>query len=116
MTRRFAHVLATGYALTALVLMHMAVVSWRAGSWPYALFLAGASLLLMTATVHHSWQSSELRYALAQLEEAARPPAEPEPCIDGVVSVALAAACCEMWWTSAGAEHDQQCTREENHR
>ncbi|MFF9758601.1 hypothetical protein ACF1G4_03370 [Streptomyces caelestis] len=30
---------------------------------------------------------------------------------DGVIRVALAAACCETWWTSTGAEHDHQCTR-----
>lgn len=28
---------------------------------------------------------------------------------DAVAAVALAAACCETWWTSAGAEHDAAC-------
>ncbi|MGW2495863.1 hypothetical protein ACWCV2_15365 [Streptomyces pseudogriseolus] len=116
MTRRFAHVLAAGYALTALALMHMSVVSWRAGSWPYALFLAGASLLLMTAVVHHSWQSSELRYALAQLEEAARPPAIPAAVADEIALgwQELAETCCLTAWESRGATHDRTtCTRKD---
>jgi hypothetical protein len=29
---------------------------------------------------------------------------------DDAVANALAAACCERWWTSAGAEHDGPCT------
>ncbi|WP_442803455.1 hypothetical protein OG411_19205 [Streptomyces pseudogriseolus] len=119
MTRRFAHVLATGYALTALALMHMAVVSWRAGSWPYAAFLAGASLLLMTAVVHHSWQSGELRDALERLEEAARPPAIPAAVADEIALgwQALAETCCLTAWESRGARHDRTtCTRKENPR
>lgn len=37
------------------------------------------------------------------------PDGPPAPFDDGVVAVALAAACCEVWWTTAGAEHDQPC-------
>jgi hypothetical protein len=29
--------------------------------------------------------------------------------VDGVVAVALAGACCEPWWASAGAEHAPHC-------
>jgi hypothetical protein len=112
-TRRFAHVLAAGYALTALVLMHMSVISWRNGSWPYAAFLAGASLLLMTSTVHHSWQSSELRYALALLEEATRPPEIPAAVADEIALgwQALEDTCCLRWWESKESEHDAHCAR-----
>ncbi len=55
------------------------------------------------------------RAAAARLERAIRPPdAMPAPFIDGTVRVALAAACCERWWTSAGAEHDTtHCTRKD---
>lgn len=38
------------------------------------------------------------------------PDGPPQPAIDGVIAVALAGACCEVWWTSAGAEHDRPCT------
>ena len=40
------------------------------------------------------------------------PTGPPAPLDDGVVAVALAAACCETWWTSAGAEHDGRCERQ----
>ncbi|MFI1324575.1 hypothetical protein ACH4TI_15200 [Streptomyces rochei] len=50
------------------------------------------------------------RRAAARAERAARPADERASLEDGVVAVALAAACCERWWTSAGAEHDGPCT------
>ncbi|MEV5168231.1 hypothetical protein AB0K66_26905 [Streptomyces werraensis] len=54
------------------------------------------------------------RAAAARIEAAIRPPdRQPIGLEDGVVRVALAAACCEMWWTSAGLEHDRQCTRKD---
>jgi hypothetical protein len=47
-------------------------------------------------------------------EQAARPPDQRPGLEDGVVAVALAAACCERWWTSAGAEHEPNtCTRKD---
>jgi uncharacterized membrane protein SpoIIM required for sporulation len=41
-------------------------------------------------------------------EHAARPLID---CADGVVAVALAAACCETWWPTAGTGHDDTCPR-----
>jgi hypothetical protein len=47
-------------------------------------------------------------------ERAARPPHQRPGLEDGVVAVALAGACCERWWTSAGAEHEPTtCTRKD---
>ncbi|MER6821633.1 hypothetical protein ABT316_19245 [Streptomyces cellulosae] len=54
------------------------------------------------------------RAAAARIEAAIRPPdRQPIGLEDGVVRVALAAACCEMWWTSAGLAHEDTC---EQHR
>lgn len=113
MTRRLTHALAALYSVVALGLVHCAVASWQNASWPYAAFFLGAAICLTLAIVHHSYQRDEIRYAharLSALERAARPPADTS---DGVVAVALAGACCEMWWTSAGAEHEHQCTRKD---
>lgn len=110
MTRRLLHALAALYALTALALAHFAVTSWQHGAWPHAAVLAAASILLTTATIHHSYQRDELRAARVELARASRPP---EPAIDGVIAVALAGACCEMWWTSAGAEHEAECRHQQ---
>lgn len=51
--------------------------------------------------------------AAVRVERAIRPTRQPIGIEDGVIRVALAAACCETWWTSAGAEHDHQCTRKD---
>ncbi|MGY0067695.1 hypothetical protein ACWZEH_12885 [Streptomyces sp. QTS137] len=48
-------------------------------------------------------------------EHVARPSNQRASLEDGVIRVALAAACCERWWTSVGAEHDHQCTRKDHH-
>ncbi|MGP4084155.1 hypothetical protein [Streptomyces sp. KR55] len=105
MTRRLLHALAALYALVAVGLAHCAVVSWQNGSWPHAAFFAGAAVLLAVAIVHHSYQRDELRFAHARLERDARLASFE----DGVVAVALAAACCETWWTSCGFQHDSTC-------
>ncbi|MFE9936355.1 hypothetical protein [Streptomyces hirsutus] len=118
MTRRLTHALAVLYALVALGLIHCATVSWNAGAWPHAAFLAGASLLLVTAVIHHSYQRDELRYAYARLERASRPP-EPHPAIAEEIALAwqaLEEACCLRWWESGerGDEHDPAtCTRKD---
>lgn len=116
MTRRFTHALAVLYGLVALALLRCAAVTQVEGNTPRTLLLAGASLCLAVAIVHHSLLRDELRYAHARIdrqERATRPP-DSAASEDGVVAVALAAACCERWWTSAGAEHDpDHCTRKD---
>lgn len=111
---RLTHVLACLYALTAIGLLYCATISHRNGANAWAAFLYGAACLLAVAVIHHAYHRDELRFALRQLERASRPPDPPAPAEDGVVAVALAAACCERWWTSAGAEHDpEHCTRKD---
>ncbi|MFJ8144662.1 hypothetical protein ACIQ6R_06255 [Streptomyces sp. NPDC096048] len=65
---------------------------------------------------HGFWSRGRItaRVAAERAERAARPPAQHIGLEDGVVAVALAAACCERWWTSAGAEHEPTtCTRKD---
>jgi hypothetical protein len=113
-TRHFTNALAGLYALVAVVLLRCAMVSHSHGSWPYTLFFAGAAVLFAVAIGHHAYHRGELRAAQARLERATRPPDQRTSLEDGVVAVALAAACCERWWTSAGAEHDpDHCTRKD---
>jgi hypothetical protein len=51
--------------------------------------------------------------AAVRVERAIRPTRRPIGLEDGVIRVALAAACCETWWTSAGTEHEADCRREQ---
>jgi hypothetical protein len=112
-TRLLTHGLAVLYALVALGLAHCAVVSWEHHSLPYAAFFAGASILLLIAVTHHSYQRDEIRHRHAEIDALKRAARQPADASDGVVAVAMAGACCERWWTSAGAEHDdpEHCTR-----
>ncbi|MFI1723892.1 hypothetical protein [Streptomyces sp. NPDC020489] len=47
----------------------------------------------------------------ARAELAARPAIGNNETAEAVVNVALAGACCETWWTSAGTTHDEACQR-----
>ncbi|MFH9816168.1 hypothetical protein [Streptomyces sp. NPDC017230] len=115
MTRRLLHALAAMYAIVAVGLAHTAVVSWQHSSWPHAAFFLGASILLATAVVHHSFQRDEIRGLRRHLARAVRPE-PPQPAIDAVVAVAMAGWCCDAWAATAGTAHDPAtCTRKGHH-
>lgn len=114
MTRRLTHALAAGYTGAAAWLGYCAHASWQHGSLPWVFGYAAIAVLLLTAVAHHAWQRDELRFLAARLERATRPADTRPDTEDGVVRIALAAACCERWWTSAGTNHDPDtCTRKD---
>jgi len=111
--RRLVTPLATAYCIAALALLCQAVYAHRRGDTGAIITLGTCAILFGLAVSHHAYHRDELRFARAQLDANARP-TDHTPAIDGVVKVALAAACCERWWTSAGAEHDpEHCTRKD---
>lgn len=113
MTRHLTNALAGLYAVAALVLLRCAMVSHTNGSWPYALFFAGAAVLLGIAIAHHAYHRDELRAALLRLERASRPPDARAPAEDAAVAVAMA-WCCDTWFLTAGTDHDtDRCTRKD---
>ncbi|MER8219722.1 hypothetical protein ABTZ58_03810 [Streptomyces sp. NPDC094143] len=76
-----------------------------------------AFVLVIALTFSLTWRArgryEDHREAL-RAERAARPPHQRPGLEDGVVAVALAGACCERWWTSAGTEHEPTtCTRKD---
>lgn len=110
MTRRLLSALAALYAFTAIGLLNCALTSWQHGAPAFAAFFAGAAVLLATAIAHHAYHRDQLRDAHARGSRAERPHGQ-RPAIEDRVAIELAAACCERWWTSLGAEHD--CTRKD---
>jgi hypothetical protein len=108
-TRRLTHALAALYTLVGGALAHSAYTSWQHDARPHAALYAGAAVLLATAIVHHAHQRDELRHALRRIEALSRPSDRRASVEDGVVRVALAAACCDRWWTSCGSDH--QCEK-----
>ncbi|MFC9465184.1 hypothetical protein [Streptomyces coelicoflavus] len=112
--KTLAHTLTTLYALAALALLGCALHAHQAGAHGYVALFTTTAAVLAVGIVHTAWHHEQLRAALTALERAARPPDQRPGLEDGVVAVALAAACCERWWTSAGAEHDTaHCTRKD---
>lgn len=105
------------YGALLLWLGYCAVLSARNGSpWSCVAFVAGAGLAV-TAAIREGDLEDALRREAVLAERAAHPhPSQrAEDAIDETAAVALAAACCETWWTSAGADHEPTtCTRKDH--
>ncbi|MEU6229961.1 hypothetical protein [Streptomyces sp. NPDC047042] len=111
--RRTTHVIDVLYALLALGLLRCALATYQAGAWGYSLFYGAAAMGAALAIVHTSWLLDEYRNVLARLDQPATP-TRITTRQDATVAQALAAACCEVWWSTAGTQHDpQHCTRKD---
>jgi hypothetical protein len=91
-------------------LAYCAVQSARNNApWACAVFVLG-SLLAVVAFVREGDLEDALRREAVRAERDARAGSRPTTdAVDAVATVALAAACCEPWWASAGADHDPTC-------
>ncbi|WP_435218368.1 hypothetical protein [Streptomyces sp. bgisy034] len=91
-------------------LAYCAMQSARNGAWwACAVFVFG-SLLAVVAFVREGDLEDALRREAVRAERDARLGAiGTTDADDAAAKVALAAACCESWWTSCGADHDPTC-------
>ncbi|MFC8124680.1 hypothetical protein [Streptomyces sp. NPDC057302] len=108
---RTARILCWAYLLGATLATYCATTSAQHSAPGYAAGLGTVAALLVTATVRELLAAGERSLATINAERAR---AHKYDSAKGVARVALAAACCERWWTSAGAEHDtEHCTRKD---
>ena len=108
--RRATQALWALYTILALFLFRCALVSYHAHHIGYTAMFAAASIGAALAIVHTSWLIEEYRAVLVAVDRASLPE-RLKTRQDITVDQALAAACCEEWWTTAGAEHT--CTRKD---
>jgi hypothetical protein len=100
--RRTAH---TCYALAALLSAGAAYLA--AHHWPYALPAVTAATVFLSVADSYRLKDRRIRAEHEQARRAALaheqllPPADARRQLDD--------GCCDRWWTSAGAEHDQTC-------
>ena len=121
---RFARVVCMIYGAAALFLAYATVEQALHGEvWAVAA-LAACSLVPLIGLMREVEHADEMaaaralvEHANAVLDRADRPPLPRRtPGAEGVVAVAMAAACCEVWWATAGADHDPAtCTRKDHH-
>jgi hypothetical protein len=101
------------YVLASGLALHASLTSAQHGAYGYALGFTALDLLLLLAAIREYLALEERRGAAARAERDARRDAEADAeAIDGIARIELAAACCETWWTSAGADHDTTCQRD----
>lgn len=99
---RLSRTLHIAYGALLVWLAYCAVISARNGApWTCVAFTIGAGLAV-TAAIREGDLDDALRRTPVRAER-------PRNAIDETTAVALAAACCETWWTSAGADHEPAC-------
>ncbi|MGV2914466.1 hypothetical protein [Streptomyces alfalfae] len=105
-----ARVLGWHYLAAAALTAQCAAVTARTGAGWHAIGLFVTSLLLVVAYAREHATARDRRAAAVKAERIARL-STPRSRAEDQAAIALAAACCERWWTSAGIEHDAACTR-----
>lgn len=111
--RRATHALWVLYTALAVGLLGATLNAYQTQQWPGVVFFAAAAIGSAMAITHTSWLLDEYRRVLALLDQPARP-ARLTTRQDIQVAQALEAACCEVWWSTAGAEHcPVHCTRKD---
>lgn len=104
------------YGALAVGLLGCALVSYQAEQMGYVMLFTAGAVTAALAIVHTSWLLDEYRSVLEELDRA-RPPQRPRRLVtrqDTAVQKILAADCCEVWWSTAGTEHDpEHCTRKD---
>jgi hypothetical protein len=104
------------YGAAALFLAYATVEQALYGEvWAVAA-LAACSLVPLIGLVRETEHADAMAKVQIFGGGADRPPLPRRtPGAEGVVAVALAAACCEVWWATAGTEHDPAtCTRKDS--
>lgn len=92
------------YATTCLWLAYCAVQSARNDFKCSAVLFILAAAVCLIGGARETQVPQQLRGADVRSEEAAWPCCS----VDGARTT-LATACCELWWTSAGADHEDGC-------
>ncbi|NUP17374.1 MAG: hypothetical protein HOV73_25920 [Streptomyces sp.] len=108
--RRATHALWLMYGSLAVGLLGAALLCHQRDNVPGTAFFAACAVALAMAIPHTSWLLDEYRAALVAVDRGSLP-GQLKTRQDITVEQALAAACCEQWWTTAGAAH--QCTRKD---
>lgn len=106
-----ARILCWAYLLGAALTTYCATASAQHRAPGYAAGLGTVAVLLVIAAVRELLAAGERSLVAIRADRAVRARAHQYDSAKGVARVTLAASCCEPWWTSAGAEHDDQCTR-----
>lgn len=119
---RFARVVCMIYGAATLFLAYATVQQALYGQLWAVAALAACSLVPLIALIRETERADATAIARdlfgtnVARKRTARPPLPRRtPGAEGVVAVAMAAACCEAWWATAGAEHDSAtCTRKDS--
>jgi hypothetical protein len=117
---RHGRALCSIHGALGIWLAYCAVQSGRNGvAWAVILF-AAASLVPVISVIRET-ELADVQRGVAIRAERETHPRLPDAierhladAIDQAAAVALAAACCEIWWTSTGREHEDACPKNDH--
>lgn len=111
---RHGRALCSLHGLLGIWLAYCAVQSGRNGvAWAVIVF-AAASLVPVISVIRESELADQQRGVAVRAEREARVQAWVDEDAAAVARVELAAACCDIWWTSAGADHEATCPKRDH--
>ncbi|MEU0991091.1 hypothetical protein [Streptomyces sp. NPDC005953] len=99
-------VLPTALIATGVGLLVAAVMTGAGSPWPVPVAAALGAWTTFSAAARLRTASARRREAVLA-ERAARP--RYDHAIDDQITIAIAGACCEVWWTTAGTSHAPYC-------
>ncbi len=108
---RTARLLYATYGVNIAFLAYCAAQSFRnQAPWFACAFIASSGFLVI-ASIREGELEDALRREAVRAERDAR--LHPRPADDATAAVALAEACCDQWWTSAGQGHEPTCPHQQ---
>lgn len=111
---RHGRALCSLHGLLGIWLAYCAVQSGRAGvAWAVIVF-AAASLVPVISVIRETELADQQRGVAIRAERAARLQAWADEDAAALARAELAAACCDIWWTSAGADHEDDCPKNDH--
>lgn len=117
---RLARAMCSAHGAVFAWLGYCAVQSARNGATWAAVLFTTASAVSVIAAAREDGGANKQRDAATQAERLARPrlpnaiEQQLADAIDQVVEAALTTACCERWWPSLEAEHDDDCPKNDH--
>ncbi|MEV0114654.1 hypothetical protein AB0H77_15580 [Streptomyces sp. NPDC050844] len=111
---RLARTLCSLHGLLGIWLAYCTVQQFRYGEAWAAIVFAAASIVPVISVVRESELADEQQAEAIRAETEARRLAWADEDAAALARAELAAACCELWWTSTGEDHEATCPKNDH--
>lgn len=111
---RFARAICSVHAALFVLLAYCTVRQFQYGeAWAGWMF-AAAAFVPLVSLAREAEHADEQQAKAIRAETEARRLAWADEDAAALARAELSAACCDIWWTSAGADHEDTCPRRDH--